>query len=235
MKILFCCSLIFFCLLNGPFLSAQDDEPEIRLARQLDSLSKTNRLSRHFAQLYKETVQLSMQHYQAADKSERYFLQRFETAFAALFFRSDSTLGKGAEDGAWATYYRDTALSPLHYQLLGINAHINADLSEALTRSFSLEELRIYRKDFLRFQRGLRHQFQQFYQNNIKATRTTRLISLLPFGLARTWGQTMMGRWRKRQYRIAITFYSDPERSATLKRKSARAKERTDRLILRYL
>jgi hypothetical protein len=227
--------LICCCLLYGPFLPAQDNEPEIRLARKLDSLSTTNRLSRHFARLYTETVLLSLQHYQSAGSRERDYLRRFETAFADLFFRADATLGNGAGAEAWTNYYRDTSLSPLHYQLLGINAHINADLSEALINGFSLEELRIFRKDFLRFQRGLRQQFHWFFEDNISTNRTTRIIGQFPLGLTRNWGSSMMKRWRKRQYRIAVTHYTAPEKSAKLRRKTARAKERTDRLILRYL
>ena len=235
MKVYLHSLLIFCCLLFGPYLPAQDDEPEIRLAFKLDSLSNTNRLSRHFARLYTETVLLSLQHYQSAGSREREYLRRFETAFADLFFRADTSQGKDVGGEAWTAYYSDTSRSPLQYQLLGINAHINADLSAALIRSFTLEELHIFQNDFLRFQRGLRQQFHRFYKENIGVNPTTRLFGELPFGLARTWGQNMMGRWRKRQYRIAVTHYSAPEKSAKLLRKTARAKERTDRLILRYL
>jgi hypothetical protein len=235
MKVYLHSFLICCCLLYGPFLSAQHDEPEIRLARQLDSLSATNRLSRHFARLYTETVLLSLKHYQSAGSRERDFLRRFETAFADLFFQADASQGKIAGGEAWTAYYSDTSRSPLQYQLLGINAHINADLSVALINGFSLDELRIFRKDFIRFQRGLRQQFHWFFEDNISTNPTTRIIGQFPLGLTRTWGSSMMRRWRKRQFRIAVTHYTDPEKSAKLRRKTVRAKERTDRLILRYL
>lgn len=225
----------FICLIYGSSLLAQVNEPEIRLARQLDSIHAGKGLSGHFAGIYTETVLRSLHHYQSVGTRERDYLLRFETAFAELFFRADSTKGRSAGSQAWALYYSDSSRSPLQLQLLGINAHINADLSVALISSFSLEELRIYRKDFLRFQQALRQQFRHFYQDNISSTPVTQLIGQLPFNLARTWGSFMMGRWRKRQYRIAVTHYTDPEKSARLLRKTARAKERTDRLILRYL
>ena len=235
MRIFLLTLLIAVSLLAGPALHAQPDDPEIRLALQLDSLGTSNRLSRHFARIYTETVLSSLQHYNTAGAREKEFIHRFETAFAGLFFRADSTQGKVPGAEAWFTYYSDSNRSQLQFQLLGINAHINADLSVALIRSFSLDELRIYRKDFLRFQQELRRQFYRFYADNIGSTRMTKALGLVPLGLSRSIGSTMMGKWRKRQYRIAITHYSDPDKSAKLQRKTARAKERTDRLILRYL
>lgn len=225
----------FLFIFVGNKLFSQEDEPGIRLAKQLDSIASGPSVSRHFARLYTETVLLSLQHYQHQDPSRREFIRRFEERFAAFFFRASLTEGNGDSSAVWKNYYSDSSRTPLQYQLLGINAHINADLSAALISTFSQEELRDNRKEFLRFQQGLRVQFHHFYSENIGATRLTRVLGVLPFDLARRWGSNMMRRWRKRQFRIAWTHFSNPEKSARLLRQTNRARERTDRLILRHL
>lgn len=225
----------FLFLLSGSTLFSQEDEPSIRLARQLDSIANEPAVSRHFARLYTETVLLSLQHYQAWDPVHKDFIRRFEDSFAGYFFRAAMTNGKGDGAAAWNNYFSDSSRTPLQYQLLGINAHINADLSATLITTFTKEELINHRKEFLRFQKALRIQFFRFYEVNIGATRLTRIFGTLPFGLARNWGSAMMSGWRKRQFRIAITHFTNPEKSARLLRKTNRVKERTDRLILRHL
>ncbi len=227
--------LLLLFLLTGITLYSQEDEPAVRLARRLDSIASAPGVARHFARLYTETVLLSLQHYQREDPVHKEFIRRFEESFAGFFLSAAKTMGSGEEAVPWKRYFRDTSHSPLQYQLMGINAHINADLSAALIRTFTEEELRSYRKEFLRFQYSLRVQFFRFYEANIDASGLTRILGSLPFGLARNWGSTMLLRWRKRQFRIAISHFSNPEKSARLLRRTNRAKERTDRLILRYL
>ncbi len=216
-------------------LFAQENDPEIRLARQLDSIAGTNATSRHFAELYTETVLLSMQYYQEAGAGDLAFVRRFEQAFAGFFLRADSSKGLGAGSIAWRTYFNDSTYSPLQYRLLGINAHINADLSEALIRTFTLAEIQSHKKSFLRFQQALRKQYTRFYEAYVATTELTRLLDQITLGLARTWGNRMMARWRKRQYRIALLHFTNPVKAARLVQKTTRRKERTDRLILRHL
>lgn len=228
-------SFFFLFLLSGTSLFSQEDEPAIRLARQLDSIAREPAVSSHFARLYTETVLLSLRHYQDRDPVDKDFIRRFEETFAGFFFHAVMTNGRGQESAAWYTYFRDSSRTPLQYQLMGINAHINADLSAALIKTFTKEELILHRKEFLGFQHALRSQFFRFYEANIGATGLTRILGTLPFGLTRSWGSVMMRKWRRRQFRIAMTHFTNPGKSARLLRKTNRAKERTDRLILRHL
>ncbi len=228
--------LYFIVILHcGQCLNAQEKDPGIRLALQLDSIAASAAPSSHFAKLYTETVLISLQHYQYAGAREKEFIQRFEQTFAGYFFRAAASRGKGPGSEPWQLYFSDRSLSPLQYQLLGINAHINADLSATLATVFTVEELQTHKKTFIRFQKGLKTQFKQFYRENIQATRLTRTLDKLTLGLARTYGSVMMASWRKRQFRLAIWKSTHPEKEAWLKRKTDRRKERIDRLILRHL
>ena len=225
--------LLFFN--SGQSLTAQENDPDLRLAMQLDSMSQTAYIHHHFAKIYTTSVLRSMQHYQGATESELYFIRRFEQLFAGYFFRAAASKGQGPGTEAWQAYFHDSTLSPLQYQLLGINAHINADLSVALTEGFSLEELKAHKKTLLRFQAGLRKQFILFYEENWRTSQLTRHLHQLTFGLARPYGAVKMYQWRKRQYKLAVLHITHPGKEARLKRKTARHKERIDRLILQYL
>ncbi len=225
--------LLFFN--SGRSLTAQENDPDLRLAMQLDSMAATADLHRHFAKIYTTTVLQSMQHYQRATENELYFIRRFEHLFAGYFIRAAASRGQEPGTEAWQAYFHDSTLSPLQYQLLGINAHINADLSVTLTTGFSLEELKMHKKTLLRFQAGLRKQFMLFYEENWRTSHLTRLLHQLTFGLARPYGAVKMYQWRKRQYKLAVLHITQPGKEARLKRKTARHKERIDRLILRYL
>lgn len=229
--------LLFFLVIFHwvQFLSAQEKDPDIRLAIQLDSMAATPDIHRHFAKIYSASVLRSIQHYQEASASEQYFIHRFEHLFAGYFFRAAASRGQGPGAEAWKAYFHDSTLSPLQYQLLGINAHINADLSVTLTEGFSLDELKAHKKTLLRFQAGLRKQFILFYEENWRTSHLTRLLHQLTFGLARPYGAVKMYQWRKRQYRLAVLHITHPGKEARLKRKTARHKERIDRLILRHL
>jgi Family of unknown function (DUF5995) len=219
----------------GLCLNAQENDPAIRLALQLDSIAASAGPSSHFARLYTETVLISLQHYQHADTREKEFIQRFEQTFAGYFFRAAASRGQGPGSEPWKVYFGDSLLSPLQYQLLGINAHINADLSAALSGVFSAKELEAHKKSFLRFQKGLRKQFRQFYDENVRSASLTRLLDKLTLGLTRSYGSVMMVSWRKRQFRLALWKSTHPQKEARLKTKITRRKERIDRLILRHL
>ena len=66
-------------------LTAQENDPDIRLAMQLDSMAATPDIHRHFAKIYSASVIRSIQHYQEASASEQYFIRRFEYLFAGYF------------------------------------------------------------------------------------------------------------------------------------------------------
>lgn len=226
--------VLLLVLLSRSSVVAQAELYHMELLLKLDSLSKDSSVSRYFATLYLETVQLSMQHYVDADSGQQAFVRRFEMAFAAHFFRADQNKGHTPETAAWRNYYSDIPKNALQLKLLGINAHINADLASTLSGSFSPEELKANKKYFLRFQKGLKKQFFLFYEKYKGAALITRILDKLPFHLARSYAVSMMSRWRKRQYRIALLHFQHPEKAARLRVRTSRRKEWTDRQVLRH-
>jgi hypothetical protein len=225
---------ICFILFISYGLQAQETDPDIRLARQLDSLSKTTTVSRHFASLYLETTLIAVEFFNNAPAGEKQFIEKLEQHFAGYFFNA-ATAAEKDRSPVWQAYFRDSTLSPLQYQLLGINAHINGDIWQALTSAFSLAELKQYKKSYNRFQSGLKQQFRHFYQDNRKAAPVTKLIDRGSGGLAGQYGTFMLSRWRKRQYRLAILHFTNPGKCLKRLAGITRKKEILDRLILRHL
>lgn len=227
---------IGFCwiLIISSGLRAQEYDPGIRLARQLDSLAKTTTVSRHFASLYLETTLIAIKFFNNAPAGEKQFIEKLEQHFAGYFFNAVTAAEKDRSP-VWQTYFRDSTLSPLQYQLLGINAHINGDIWQALTSAFSLSELKQFKKSYNRFQSGLKQQFRHFYQENRNAAPVTKLLDRGTAGLAVQYGTFMLSHWRKRQYRLAILHFTNPEKCRKQLADITRKKERLDQLILRHL
>lgn len=226
--------MFFGILYYGLVLRAQPTDADIRLARQLDSLSKSNSLSRHFATLYLETTLIAIRFFNKAPAREKQFIERLEHNFSGFFLKAASA--KQEERSAiWQNYFRDSSLSPLQYQLLGINAHINGDIWQSLVSEFSLEELSANKKSYSRFQRGLKLQFRRFYRESRETNFVTRLLDRGTAGFAAEYGIVMLARWRKRQYQLAILHYTNPEKCKKRLEVITRKKERLDQLILRHL
>lgn len=226
--------LLFLWLLVYRPAASQEPDPEFRLLQQLDSVAKSPSPARYFAVLYLETTGRAIAFYQEARPAEKEFIERLELNFAGYFFRA-ATQPPGELSQVWKPYFSDSSLSAFQYQLLGINAHINGDIWQALVTGFTPEELRVHRRHFTRFQQGLKKQFCQFYWDNVNTTPVTRLLHAGTGGLSRIFGIMMLSRWRKRQYRLARFYYSDPGKFSRLLQKITRKKERLDRLVFRHL
>lgn len=214
----------------------QEKDIEIELLKKLDSISKSSSIARHFASLYFETTILSIDFFANADPAVKNFIGRLENNFAGFFFRSaDAHFNKTAIPVVWQSYFRDSTLSPLQYKLLGINAHINGDIWQALTSEFSGKELMENRITYLRFQKGLQKQYQRFYDDYVSSNLKTGLLNNTTLGLTKIYGKMMLARWRKRQLRLAILYHTDKKRFDDALGSLNRKREELNRLILRNL
>jgi hypothetical protein len=70
-------------------------------------------------------------------------------------------------------------LSPVQFKLLGINAHINRDIWQALTTEFSLQELMENMASYLRFEKGRLKVYHEFYNESFEANGKIRLLSFI--------------------------------------------------------
>ena len=192
---------VFLLLLMGQTwlpLSAQEGREDIVLLQKLDSIKKSQSVARHFAELYFNTTVKAIDHFSNRSKKENDFIQRFETRFAEFFFCSAEAHSRCIPiPREWKTYFADTALSPLQYKLLGINAHINGDIWKVLTVEFSLDEIKENKGSYFSFQKRLKDQYREFYVSSRESSAKIRMLHVATAGLDKLYGKMMLTRWKE--------------------------------------
>ena len=195
-------------------VAAQLSQQETALLQKLDSLKKSQSVAKHFAELYFSTTVRATNYFLNRSQRGQDFIRRFETRFANFFFRSVEARTQSISiPGKWKTYFTDAELSPLQYQLLGINAHINGDIWQALTAEFSLKEIRKNKDSYYSFQKGLILQYREFYAASRKASSTIRLLHVTTVGLDKLFGKLIWSDGENGSYNLQF-FISSTAKSS---------------------
>lgn len=133
----------------------------------IDSLSKignSNTTSCHFAKLYLETILITNKYLETQSDSIKQFVFGFESQFANYFFQAHQNyILNQPQNKIWHQYYSDTSLNKLQYLFLGMNAHINGDMGNALKDVYDLSTLKKYTPYLLRFQRSIENLYDSVY------------------------------------------------------------------------
>ena len=147
--------------------------------------------------------------------------------FVPFFYKAHKNfVSKKPQKTPWQQYYTDTALNEMQYAFMGMNAHINGDMWEALKDKYSYDTLRKYKSSLIKFQKALNGIFDSAYVQSSKYKKLRRL-HIYTFGLDKPLGKRMVLNWRKRQIKTAMLWYSNP---AKCKRKLVRIQKRMIKL-----
>lgn len=229
---LFCC--LFFLL--PIFLFAQFNDTTIGLLRKLDSVRNSSTVSRHFAGLYFNVTAGALDYFSKEDKPVQDFMQRLENRFADYFLLAAEAYNRGADlPVAWKNYYTDTSLTPVQYLLVGANAHINGDIWQALTSEFSLQELKQYKRVYYRYNKKLKAELLNIYDEAFNAVPKLRLLHFLSAGLDKQYSKLMLLRWRKRQMKLSMLWFTDRDRFQTKLTGIRKKMAKLDKLVLQNL
>lgn len=227
-------TLSVVCFSHSSGFSQSDTEME--LMRKLDSLQSSPGVPKYFAGLYFTTTQKAIGFFKDKPAETKNFIERLETSFAGFFFRSvDSFTQYKMVPVEWKDYFTDSSLSPLQYKLLGINAHINGDIWQALVSAFSLEEIEKGKEGYFDFQKGLVKQYREFYNESLRSSVKVRLLHDATAGFDKLYGKLMLKRWRERQIKLALLFYTDKQKFNEALGKLHKKMDRIDRMIIRNL
>lgn len=225
--------ILIFQNLKG---TAQVSEAEIDLLKKLDSITNSNSIASHFAKLYVESTEEAVRYFQKENQEKRSFIVRFEKSFAGYFFAAAEAYKNGNSISVvWKDYFAESSLNPLQYELLGINAHINGDIWQALVTEFSWNELKQNRKIFLEFQKVLKNIYSNFHRRALKENEKMKYLHVISFGIERIYGKLMLKRWRKRQYNLVDWYYNKREKFHTELQILHGKMRRINRLILQHL
>jgi|GEM_PF-3043100 len=228
--------LILLILLHGTSYSQQRSYPFIQLY-QLDSLSYSPNISRHFGYLYFEFLKLVEAKLEKADTSTRRYIRHFEQVFAQFYIDACHAFveGKDIKIPAWRAYFEDTTLSRGQYYLLGANAHLNGQLAEAIAGSYTAEEWPVIKKQYHLFNSCLNETYKLVYQEAMDGSRRVKLLHYLTLGLAKPVGNFYLYKWRKRQMRLTEYYYLDKVKYQRLYHKINGKKEKIDKLVVAEL
>ncbi len=201
----------------------------------LDSLRKTTGTARFFAERYYNTTRKAILFATRRKPSEQAFLNRFEEQFTGLFLDAvrKSTAGENVT-GVWSDYFRSDTLHPLRLQLLGINAHINGDIWKALVASCDPAELQRNKRCYFAFNRYLKKEFDEFYEEAADADIRLAVIREISPGLSTKAGHRLLIHWRKRQFKLARLHDTDPVRFRDLYDRISQKRESLNRLICNH-
>src|SRR5262245_17494255 len=109
--------LILFLM---PVCAGQTSSDRTGLLLQLDSISQSQSISKHFAKLYYNTTIQADHFFANADESVRLFMKRLENRFGEYFFEAARSYKSGTKiPENWSAYFSDTGFSDAQYFLLG--------------------------------------------------------------------------------------------------------------------
>jgi Family of unknown function (DUF5995) len=221
----------------APFLFISKALPQINngetlLLQKLDSLSQQKNTASQFAKLYATTFTKTILYFQNEVEGTKELANRFEIRLAGFFFTAAALADKN--NSGWQTYFADTALSPFQYLLLGINAHVNGDIWQALTKEFSLNELQAFKPTYLSFlKKGMAKQYTDFYTNTALHINKVKYLHLVTFGLSKSYGKLRLMHWGRRQLKLAFLYHIAPDKFIKKQKSLNRKTMRLNQLILK--
>ncbi|MGC4104339.1 DUF5995 family protein [Ferruginibacter sp.] len=228
-------SLAIFLLAFLPAVITAQHRYNAALLDTLEQMSAGNSPARHFARLYHRAIEATNVYAKTQSEEIRQFIFGFEASFAPGFFQSERNfVGGKPQLPCWQAYYSDTGLNTLQYQFMGMNAHINGDMWLALKERHSYDSIKKYRGSLIRFQRALNVFFDSMYTASA-GYKKIRMLHTLSLGTDRIVGKKIILHWRKRQVRMALLYYSDPEKCRRKQRRLENKMDRWNRFALRWI
>jgi hypothetical protein len=224
-----------FVVLCSQKVVAQIPRYNAALLDTLAAISNDTTPSKHFAQLYYKAIQITNSYAHTQPQHVKQFIFGFEEKFGPLFFKAHHNfIANKSIPQTWQVYYSSNNYTPLQYQFLGMNAHVNGDMWKALVNAYTADTLQYYKKDLLRFQKAFNTFFDSIYSTT-KQYKKVRTIHVLTLGLDKPLGRKMVYKWRKLQVNLAIWYTTKPNKfKRKLKRLQSKIK-RWNKFAIRWL
>jgi len=199
----------------------------------VDSIAQTKSSSSVFAALYSKTMLKIEEQLKQMDTATINQIQKLEINFADYFLKACNEFRDSSKaDKTWSAYFATTNLSAVQLQLLGINAHINGDLWQALRDSFSETQIKDISKTVFLFHKSLLYVYKDVYHDAIIQNRKIKSLHGISLGLSEKYGRHLLSKWRKRQIKLASFYYFNQERFEKKKSSIEKKKVHIDNMII---
>jgi hypothetical protein len=207
----------------------------LNLMRQIDSMSHTAGIARHFASIYTNSMGNIKVQLAAMDSGAQAFVTKFEISFISYFLEACIEYNNGtlSPESVWYFYFSNPKAEPWQLTLIGVNAHINGDIWKGLVKNFSEKEIQYYKKNLLSFQKSIAKAFQPFFDELMEQSSYLRFIDGFTKGASRRYGEWLIYNWRLRQINLAMLYFEDKEKFEQRFEVINRKKHRIDQIIIR--
>lgn len=201
---------------------------------QLDSIASSPGIGRHFGKLYGDFLRLIEKRLEKADTATTRLLRHFESVFAQFYIdaANEHRNHKPISHPSWKKYFEDSSLSAAQYYLLGANAHLNGQLSEAIFHSYTSPEWKNLKHGYKLFNKCLNKTYRHVYLQTLYEHSRARTLHLISFGIDKLAGNYFLYKWRKRQMRVTEYRFEESKKHEKLFEKIQRKKAAVDRLII---
>ena len=215
---------------------AQRQFLSVGILARLDSISMSAGKESHFAELYLNTAISADSYIEMLPEQGKILMRKLEQNFAEYFFRTVDSNSKGSSiPKEWKNYFNGKDLSELQLKLMGANAHINGDIWQAMVSSFSLEEIKLLKPYYKRYNKSIATVFNDLYIVAIESDKRLRNLHSLSFGADKVYGKMMLKKWRNRQLKLAVFSYSNPKKFNRLRKRIDAKMKRIDKMIITKL
>lgn len=221
--------LFLLLLCSGP---ARSQNPAV--TDSLNKIAGTASVSGYFGLLYYKSTLAAEKYAAAQNPAPARFLTAFESGFAHYFFEAVNEAPQPASlPFSWQRYYSRQNLNAFQYYFLGMNAHINGDMWQALVKTHPYDSIKKYRQLLLDFQHPLTGLFDSTYRTCSKYKNLSR-FHRLTLGLDKWYGKRMMLHWRSNQIKLALLSYSNTARFSRRLKKTHHKMKRLDAFVIKW-
>jgi len=206
------------------------------LTAKLDSVRMSTGSEAHFGELYLKTTIAADAYIESLPGEGRILMKKLEQNFAEYFFHAiDANYNGAIIPEEWKNYFNGKELSALQLKLMGANAHINGDIWQAMTSSFSLEEIKMLKPFYKDYNKSIAKIFDDLFESAIEFDKRLRNLHSMTLGLDKVYGRMMLRKWRNRQLKLAIYSFYQPGKFKRLKKRTESRRKKLDNIIMKRL
>jgi hypothetical protein len=229
---------LFLVLLSWSVQSnAQNSDPLVHTLSQLDSIQHSNTIAKYFGGLYVNFLLTIETQLKSDDSTDKEMARKFEQVFAHYFIDASHAYETGHPIASpyWEAYFADTTLDILQYKLLGANAHLNGELWQALTYSFTAEEMKRFRPQFGIFRKTMNKLYTPIYREGYKENDKLLFLHIASIGTVKWVGNVYLYKWICRQMKLAQLYWAGSPRFERVLKRVERRKRFIDNIVVRVL
>jgi len=209
--------------------------PPLNSIQIVDSISGTAGPSQSFAKMYYETMMNVSRRIRSFSSEAQVFINKFEIHFADYFLVAYYDFQNGTLDSTspWHILFSNPDLRSWQLVLLGVNTHTNIDICQTLINNFSEAEIRKHKKALLRVQPAIAEGYEGLFADITGSNKYLKFMNGFTHGVAKIAGERWLYKWRKRNVKLAILYFENPDKYKKKLARVKKKKEKIDKLILK--